>query len=198
MHVAISSCKVRVGLFVVNVAYRYTMATETSTLLQKYDLVKLSVHSSTQISTRTAAILSNITTEKPVIVHLTARAKVASKLISIVEIAKRDLVVQGVSCYQYNVLSSEMLDVPRDPKKKANGSTTTALVAEEGEISDDAFQTMGAPTGATKKRSAPVLTIYLSRTPIKELRAQYGYVYIRSRHKYTADNTTGSRSERVA
>ncbi|KAK5133951.1 hypothetical protein LTR08_007071 [Meristemomyces frigidus] len=154
------------------------MATEQM-LLQKYELVKLSVHSSTQISSRTAAIVSNITAEraageKPVVVSLTAGAKVASKLISIVEIAKRSLIGQGLPVYQYNVLNSEMIDVPREPKKKSNGGADKMARDGEEDESDDAFQTMGAPTGATKKRNVPVMTIHLSRTPVKELRAQYG------------------------
>ena len=172
------------------------MATE-AVLLQKYDFVKLSVHSSTQISSRTAAIISQFTAEraaadKPVVVHLIARAKVASKLISIVEIAKRELVVRGLTYYQYNVLSSEMTDIPREPKKRVNGSTINAPTEAQDEDSDDAFQTMGAPTGDTKKRSMPVMTIYLSRTPVKELRAQYGYVCLRSRCRSIADLSIGS------
>lgn len=157
------------------------MANDGSLLLAKHELVKLSVRSSTQISSRTAAIRSRLTaehqpSEKPVVVSLTARAAVASKLISIVEIAKRDLVSKGVKIYQYNALTSEMLDIAREPKKKATGSDGPVKEGAENDDSDDAFETMGAPTDATKRRDAPVMTIYLSTMPVKELKAAYGYV----------------------
>ena len=147
--------------------------------LSKYEPFQLSVLSSTQISTRTASIIAHLTAErgvgeKPVVVSLSAKAKVASKLVSIVEIAKRELASKGVKCYQYNALASDMVDVPREPKKRA----TVRRKASEGaeDESDDAFETMGAPPGTVKKRNVPMVTIYLSKTPVKELRAEYGYV----------------------
>ena len=148
--------------------------------LAKYELLQLNVLSSTQISSRTASIIAHLTAErgvgdKPVVVSLSAKAKVASKLVSIVEIAKRELASKGVKCYQYNALASEMVDVPREPKKRADAGRKAG---EEGEDdSDDAFETMGAPAGDLKKRNVPVMTIYLFKSPVRELRAEYGYVF---------------------
>ncbi|EMC97663.1 hypothetical protein BAUCODRAFT_147712 [Baudoinia panamericana UAMH 10762] len=155
------------------------MAADQALLETKYEFVKLSVRQSTKISDRTAAIISRLTAEspdggKPSIISLTAPSKASSKLISIVEIAKRALASAGLKCYQYNALSSQVIDVLREPKKTARTANNPAGVEEGEPESDDAFETMGALLGDTKKRNVPVLTIHLSRTPIKELRAQFG------------------------
>lgn len=151
---------------------------DESLLTKKYDLVKLNVAGSTQISSRTAAVIAKLeltpTDGKPVIVVLTAKARVASKLISIVEIAKRELAAKGRSCFQYNVLVSEMTEIERSPRR------TTAMAAghnskQAGSDSDEAFETMGAynETGL-KKRQVPVMTIYLSTVSVKELKTEFG------------------------
>ncbi|KAI6878860.1 hypothetical protein D0869_12467 [Hortaea werneckii] len=145
--------------------------------LLKYRHVQLSVLSSTQIASRTSKIISHLEEQpredgKPTVVSLTARAKAASKLISIAEIVKRDLAARGSRCYQYNALDSELADIPRDGRPKQPKESVGG--AEEDEESDEAFETMGAPTGPTKKRSMPVMTIYFSKVPIKELKADYG------------------------
>lgn len=143
--------------------------------LAKYQLLDLSVLSSTPIAGRTATVsqrllAERVADEQPCVIRLTAKAKAASKLISIVEIAKRDLASKGTKCFQYNALSSEIVDVPRErARKESNG----ADVADE-DGSDDAFETMGAPSGTTKKRSIPIITVYLSVVPVKELKAEYG------------------------
>ncbi|KAI6865030.1 hypothetical protein KC343_g2935 [Hortaea werneckii] len=145
--------------------------------LLKYRHVQLNVVSSTQIASRTSKIISHLDEQpgedgKPTVVSLTARAKAASKLISIAEIVKRDLAARDVRCYQYNALDSELADIPRDRRPKQPADSVGG--AEEDGESDEAFETMGAPTGPTKKRSVPVMTIYFSKVPIKELKADYG------------------------
>ncbi|KAI7194957.1 hypothetical protein D0869_07061 [Hortaea werneckii] len=145
--------------------------------LMKYRHVQLSVLSSTQIASRTSKIISHLEEQpsedgKPTVVSLTARAKAASKLISIAEIAKRDLAARNIRYYQYNALDSELADIPRDGRLKQSKESVGG--AEEDEESDEAFETMDAPTGPTKKRSMPVMTIYFSKVPIKELKADYG------------------------
>ncbi|KAK5171351.1 uncharacterized protein LTR77_004495 [Saxophila tyrrhenica] len=145
-------------------------------LSDKYELVKLSVHSSTQISSRTAAVTAKLATapaqgSKPVVVALTAKAQAANKVISIVEIAKRELVAKGVAVYQYNALGSEMTEIPRDGVKGSEGVEEDE--ASEGE--EAAFETMRQrDVGDTKKRLIPVMTTYLSSTAIKELRTAHG------------------------
>lgn len=155
-----------------------------TTLEQSHSLVKFSIHSSTQISRRTSAVLSNLqgpppqttgggeteTNHKPIIiVALTAKPHATNKLISIVEIAKRDLASKNLRCFQYCALSSEMVDVARK-KAKANAGG-----GEEGSESDEAFETMGErELGETKKRNVPVMTIYLSTRSVRELKVALG------------------------
>ena len=89
-------------------------------LSQTYEIVRLPVISCSQISTRTAAVIGNIerspSSEKPVVVKLVAKSKAANKLVSIVEIAKRELSAKSSKLYQYNGLTSEMVEMPRDVK----------------------------------------------------------------------------------
>lgn len=152
------------------------MAFDNASLRATHSLLPLNVSSAHQISNRTSAIISRLNPgeqssddQKTVIVMLTAKAKAAGKLISIVEIAKRELTSAGIRCYQYTALGSELVEIERHSKSTKKGA------AGEGE-SDDAFETMGGlQESATKKRSMPVLTIYLSRASVKELKVAFGY-----------------------
>ena len=160
------------------------MTLDEGSLQGKYDLVKLSVLTSTQISSRTSAVVAKFSPSgdgiensdpatthagnnngKPVIVALTAKANATNKLTSIVEIAKRDLVSKKIKCFQYNALSSEMVEIERKSKKRGDDESD----------SDDAFETMGAvPLSEKKKRSMPVMTVYLATTSVRELKMAYG------------------------
>lgn len=146
------------------------MDVDEASLAQKYTLIKLNVTGSTQISKATGTIVSKVTTpsenEKPVIAILTAKARYANKLISIVEISKREAAANNAKYFQYNALSSEMTEVVRD----ANN-----VEQDEGDESDQAFETMGAPNlGSTKKRAVPVMRTYLCVTSVRELKTAYG------------------------
>ena len=149
------------------------MLVDEAALAQKYDVIKFTVAGSTQLSSRTAAVVAKLKSplpdSKPVIVALTAKARIASKLISIVEIAKREMAASKIDIYQYNALGSEISEIgPRPEKKKV------AQPNSDGE-SDDAFETMGAhDADEVTKRSAPLMTTYLSTISIKELRNVYG------------------------
>lgn len=152
------------------------MAFNNASLQTTHNLVELSVSSHHEISNRTSAVISRLQNlaeqspddQKTVVVKLTAKAKAAGKLISIVEIAKRQLASDGIKCFQYTALDSEILEVKRHPKNHKQD-----IVGEDE--SDDAFETMGeVKQSATKKRSMPVLTIYLSRASVKELKLAYG------------------------
>lgn len=151
------------------------MAFNNASLQTTHNLVELSVSSHHEISNRTSAVISRLKNpeqspddQKTVVVKLTAKAKAAGKLISIVEIAKRQLTSEGIKCFQYTALDSEIIDIKRHPKNHKQD-----IVGEDE--SDDAFETMGeVKQSATKKRSMPVLTIYLSRASVKELKIAYG------------------------
>lgn len=156
------------------------MGTMAASLREKYEIVKLSVVSATKISSRAPVIVARLSEEqqkddKHVVIMTTAKSRCANKLISIVEIAKRELATNGTTCYQYNELSSELVDIPRETKK-AYGNENGSDGNDPAENSDDAFQTMSVPVDPTKKRSKPSLTVYLSSVPVKELKAAFGYV----------------------
>lgn len=140
-----------------------------TSLTLTHNLVKISVLSSSKIEARTATVISRLNAKaegKPVLLALTAKARTASKLISIVEIAKREL---NIPYYQYTVLTSETIEIPHESAQK------TSCEPDEGDGEDaTAFQTMGAPMTARKIRSVPVLTIYLSRHEAKVLAKEFG------------------------
>lgn len=153
------------------------MALDETTLPAKYELVRLNVASGTKLATRAADVVQNLSTgvasDKPVIVSLSTPSRNANKLISVVEIAKRELKATGIKVYQYSALSSETVHVERKPKQPA--STAQEINDEAGNDSDDAFETMGDKhLHGPKQRTIPVMTTYLSVSSVKELMQKYG------------------------
>ena len=161
------------------------MAVDEKSLAEHHDIINISCQSNTQISAKATKIISALsaskedaTTEatntKPALAILVAQSRWANKLISIVEIAKRDLEAKGVKVFQYNALSSETIEVERKPRPKGLGAAPAA--ADDGDASEDeAFQTMGAgEEGGLKKRAVPVMTTYLTTQPVKALRTEFG------------------------
>lgn len=132
---------------------------------EKYNLIPLRISTSTQISNRTSAVLSHLQQAapqgKPTIVALAAPSKASSKLISIVEIAKRELGEK--KCFQYTALHTETVRLP---------DSGEAHDDEDGE--ERAFEAMPGAIGTGRRRKVPVLTIYLSTTSVRELKAAYG------------------------
>lgn len=140
------------------------MAVDSDALSAKYNVLSLSVISSTAISNRTSALIQHLKSpasdSKPTLVALHAKAQVANKLISIVEIAKRDLKESDRKIFQYNALGSELIE--------SKPSENRSLSEDE-----DAFEPMNQkPT----VRNMPTMTTYLSLSSIKELKDAYGYV----------------------
>ena len=159
------------------------MAVDEKTLAEHHDTIRISCQSNTQISSKATKIISALSAPKdaenatkPALVILVAQSRWANKLISIVEIAKRDLESKGIKVFQYNALSSEVVEVERKPKPKDVGAAAT----EDGDASDDnAFQTIGASEeGGMKKRAVPVMTTYLTTQPVKTLRTELGLVCV--------------------
>lgn len=147
------------------------MAPATPDLSAKYTLLQLSVISSSSISNRTTCLIAHIKStpddNKPAIVALHAKAPVANKLISIVEIAKRELKENGLKVYQYNALGSELIQSTPATKDATNQD---AMSDEE-----PAFEKVKQRTAV---RNVPTMTTYLSLSPIKELKQAYGYLYL--------------------
>ncbi|WPG98379.1 Hypothetical protein R9X50_00116900 [Acrodontium crateriforme] len=151
------------------------MALDHAVLAQTYTITNLNVASGSQISQRAATIIATLKrhhADKPALVILTAKAPVANKLISIVEIAKREL----STCYQYNALSHLTTEIttrpPSAPARQPDDTTAT----DDPQLSDDeAFESMhAAQTPSTTKRNVSVLTIYLSSISIRDLKLAYG------------------------
>ncbi|KAI4717010.1 hypothetical protein E4T48_06816 [Aureobasidium sp. EXF-10727] len=158
------------------------MAPATPDLSAKYTLLQLSIISSSSISNRTTSLIAHLKStpadSKPAIVALHSKAPVANKLISVVEIAKRELKENALKVYQYNALGSELIQIAPATKDATN----------QDAMSDDepAFEKIQQKTSV---RNVPTMTTYLSLTPIKELKQAYGYHIPRPPHVilYLAD-----------
>ena len=154
------------------------MASDDKTFSDTHEVTRLTIQSNTQISAKATSTISKLSsqdsgTPKPALVILHAQSRWASKLISIVEIAKRDLESKGVKVFQYTAVSSEIVEVERKPKPKG-----VEAAPQDGEASDDdAFQSMGADEeGGMKKRAVPVMTVYLATQSVKALKSELGWV----------------------
>lgn len=152
----------------------------------------MSVISSSKIEKKVTALLSHLSRfsfgqidAKPGVVAVYAKAPVANKLVSVVEIAKRDGARRGDKIFQYSVLGSVL--VPLRTKKGGDGDVmdvagedNETLHIQDSDEQDAAFETMPPvsqrllhnPRG--KVRSMPVLIVYLSKGPVPELAAEYG------------------------
>lgn len=153
------------------------MAVDEKCLTETHEITRITCQSNTQISPKATKIISTLSkakdseNAKPALVILVAQSRWANKLISIAEIAKRDLESKGVKVFQYNALASEIVEIERKPKPKGVGAATPDGDASE----DEAFQTMGAAEeGGMKKRAVPVMTTYLATQPVKALRTELG------------------------
>ena len=194
-------------------------------LKEKYSFATMSILTGSKIEQKVRVLIAHLSRfnfldreAKPGIVALHARANAASKLISVVEIAKRDIEAQpkGGKWYQYSRVSAELKEIPRNmpvksSKSRANGSSVAGKTLKEwnaekeressaentieGENSsaagavaqssddgeEDAFETLAHPKATSnsddtvKLRNIPVLTIYLARVPVTELRTEFKY-----------------------
>ncbi|KAK6435956.1 hypothetical protein LTR95_007856 [Oleoguttula sp. CCFEE 5521] len=156
------------------------MAFDDAILESKYAIARMRIRSGTQVSTRTAQVISKLASPtpddlSPALVVLQASNRDANKLITVTEIAKRDLLSNGIQVFQYTALSSQMIEIERKPAPKP--PTATGAGGEEGEVSDDAFQTIGETdikVLGPKTRAVPVLTVYLASRPVRELKVEFG------------------------
>ncbi|KAI0179186.1 hypothetical protein GGR52DRAFT_295401 [Hypoxylon sp. FL1284] len=115
--------------------------------------------------------------QKTRVAVLRAKASDAGKLISIAEIAKRELAKEkddGGVWFQYISLGEGIKEVPRD-----EGST----VIEETRLGDgddkDDFETMKTPferavEGRPRLRGIPTMSLFLCRASVEELKRRYG------------------------
>ena len=123
---------------------------------------------------------------KPCIVRLHANAKAASKLISVVEIVKREFKTSQAPCFQYTSVEGvikEYQEPAKDIKKKGKAAEDKEYGGvdkdeDEGE-EEEGFEMMKTPfersiEGMKKVRAVPVLTIWLSREKVEALGRKLG------------------------
>ncbi|KAL8814393.1 MAG: hypothetical protein Q9223_006374 [Gallowayella weberi] len=106
---------------------------ELQHLLGQYDLTTMSIISSSKIHQKVKTLLALVENfsfanvkAKPGLVNLRAKAGSASKLISVVEIAKADIAKRGGKWYQYSKLQSELLPIKEKQKEQRLGGRTLA------------------------------------------------------------------------
>jgi hypothetical protein len=164
--------------------------------LSAYEVANINIISSSQIQAKVTRILetlasfSFVTPTKPSVVLVHAKGSVASKLITIVEIAKREISRTGGKWYQYNGLDQFMAiqgkkstAVNGTGRRLGENTDDMEIDRNEGDPSGDdnegAFETMKTPLeraieGKPKVKAIPVLTTYLSRVRIGSLKEKYG------------------------
>ncbi|KAI0453422.1 hypothetical protein F5B21DRAFT_282437 [Xylaria acuta] len=187
-----------------------------NTIDARYEVQLQSVISSSKIQQRVTAMLRHLTpptqssstepapdatTSKTRVSILRAKATEAGKLVSIAEIAKREIEKElpagddGAGeagregktgrWFQYIALGEELIQKPRN--EACNGGSTiieeTVLGgpgADKGDHDeDDEFEVMKTPferaiEGRPLVRGVPVMSLFLSRSSIEELKKRYG------------------------
>lgn len=157
-------------------------------LANLHDIFTVSVISSSKIQKKTTAVLKHLSTypaispAKPALVLAHSKADTTAKLITIIEIAKRDIASSGGKWFQYNVVYQVMEQQKEKKKKDGSKHKDTAEVndeQEEGEEDEEQLETMKTPferaiEGQPKVRAIPHMAIYLSRIRIESLRKKYG------------------------
>jgi len=162
-----------------------------------HEITTMSIVSSSHIQQKVTRVLELLATfphdppAKPSVVMLHSKAAVASKMISIAEIAKRELAQKGGKWFQYNQVEPVM-EEKRPTRKGVIGKGEKGESVEKGEPADtreandseseeetEAFETMKTPferaiEGRPKIRAIPSMTLYLSRVRIDSLRNLYG------------------------
>ena len=100
-------------------------------LQAKYDFSTMSIISSSKIETKVKTLLARLGTfscpdkgAKPAVVILSAKAGVANKMISVVEIAKREIEAQGAKWWQYSRVHSQLTELKGKPGKGTEGGKT--------------------------------------------------------------------------
>ncbi|KAI6089874.1 hypothetical protein F4821DRAFT_43935 [Hypoxylon rubiginosum] len=151
----------------------------------KYEVQVQSVISSSKIQKKVTSILRYLAVppngdavspaQKTRVVVLRAKASDAGKLVSIAEIAKRELGKDNDGehvWYQYISLGEELKEIPRD-----DGNTIIEETRLGGD--DDDFETMKTPferaiEGQPRLRGVPIMSLFLCRASIEELKKRYG------------------------
>ncbi|KAI4144784.1 MAG: hypothetical protein LQ340_006534, partial [Diploschistes diacapsis] len=191
-------------------------------LKKQYSFATMSINTGSKIEQKVRVLISHLSRfnfldsdVKPGVVVLRAKSNTAGKLISVVEIAKRDIESQGRGgkWYQYSRVSGELREIPRNRTKKEQKESVRSVVFSETagksfkdweatkeqlrggkdkevaksaegmgigqeDDGDEAFETMIDPEHQhkpqdTKLRNIPILTIYMARVPLPEMKIEF-------------------------
>lgn len=120
---------------------------------------------------------------RPVLVELRARGPAAGKLVTVVEIAKRQVGKMGGRWFEYcsvgEVGEEREGDGESDKEEGGKGKGEEMVEDGEEEEEEEGFETMKTPferemEGRKKVRKVPVMTVYLCQSRIEELRKLHG------------------------
>ena len=132
---------------------------EVQSLAHRYDFTPMSIQSSAKMEPKIRIILERIrqtdqpkSTQKPGVVILHAKADVASKMVGIVEIAKREIQNGGSTWYQYCRLEGQLLPLKNGAPAQRNGGgkTIAEWEHEQAKLADTTAQTEPADADGTK------------------------------------------------
>lgn len=140
----------------------------------QYAIVEARITSSNSIAKRASTIITHLQTvridNKVAVCAFQASGPAVNKLISIAEIAKRELSKAGIVAFQYTALSSKQVSA-----KPASANGKGHAGQQENEDESDAFEPIA---GSEKLHTVPELTIYMSRSSVRVLKDAHGYVAI--------------------
>lgn len=165
--------------------------------MESYNVNTMQIISSSKMSAKIARSLDTLVLGKinladvkckPGLVVMHSKAATASKLVSVVEVVKRELAGKDGKgkWYQYNALGETMVVIPRkQPSSTESGNQKEekkgedAMDVDKEKDEDTYFETMKTKQervleGTDRRRAVPVLTVYLSRVPIEKLKMKYG------------------------
>ncbi|KAI1081129.1 hypothetical protein F5B20DRAFT_72761 [Whalleya microplaca] len=152
----------------------------------KYDVQLHSVISSSKIQKKVTSILRHLapssSTEKTKVSILHAKGSDAGKLVSIAEIAKREIGKDKDDqrhWFQYIALGEELKERPRDDGKSVIEETKLGGEDVDDQDDDGDFEVMKTPFERAIERQplvrgVPILSLFLSRVSIEELKKRYG------------------------
>jgi hypothetical protein len=176
-----------------------------SHLTKKYNFAIMSISSGSKIERNAQTLVKHLSRfsfadrdPRPGIVVLKARASCASKMISITEIAKRDIEAegQGGKWFQYSRVSGELVQMPRNTSSQSDIQTTgifsssNSSGAKETQNGDQVIdlerevesknqedvvppERLQSRRDKSKVRAMPVLTLYMARVSIPELKEEF-------------------------
>lgn len=160
----------------------------------KYEIITTSVISSSKINNKVTAVLSHLghvdlfsQDSRPGVMMLHARAADASKMVTVMEIAKRRMGEIGQAWYQYNRVY-EVAEAARGNQTSSNSNgggradgTQTVIedtVLENDDKEDDSFEPLETPLDLAIRDKPAIeskntyMSMFLSRVPMPELLAK--------------------------